>query len=161
MSGSSEFDFPISPRLSRRSFLGAGLMLPLSGVTHGTAGRVFPLRRESTGPNQPRSAGRRIVSGVSRRAGRNMLSFRRGKRQRRLRRAVHLNSGYSVGMAGDDQLPWLTNRKTRRRPWRMPQLRFCSTKNPRAVFNHWRHGVRVRRPLDGWVCNTPRKVLMN
>ena len=49
MSGSSEFDFPISPRLSRRSFLGAGLMLPLSGVTHGTAGRVFPLRRESTG----------------------------------------------------------------------------------------------------------------
>jgi hypothetical protein len=30
--GSSEFDFPIAPRVSRRTFLGASMMLPLAGV---------------------------------------------------------------------------------------------------------------------------------
>jgi hypothetical protein len=49
VSGSSEFDFPISPRVSRRSFLGAGLMLPLAGVAQGTAGRVFRSGPESAG----------------------------------------------------------------------------------------------------------------
>jgi hypothetical protein len=49
MPGSSEFDFPISPCVSRRSFIAAGMMLPLTTMAQGPAGAIFDSEGESVG----------------------------------------------------------------------------------------------------------------
>jgi hypothetical protein len=46
---SSEFDFPISRRVSRRSFIGASMMLPLAGVAQTPLGAVLASGQEPGG----------------------------------------------------------------------------------------------------------------
>ena len=49
MPGPSEFDFPIYRGVSRRSFLGASMMLPLASVAQAPPGGIFGWEQEITG----------------------------------------------------------------------------------------------------------------
>jgi hypothetical protein len=49
VSRSSEFDFPISHRVSRRSFIAGGVMLPLANVGQAPLGAMFDSNQEMTG----------------------------------------------------------------------------------------------------------------